>query len=48
MLEILCAIGKENYIYFSKQILLDCIPLTSDFIEDQIPNALNWINKKWN
>ena len=43
MLESLYAIGKGNYVYFSKQMLLDCIPQTSDFIGDQIPTALNWI-----
>ena len=43
MLESLYAIGKGNYVYFSKQMLLDCIPQTSDFIGDQIANALNWV-----
>ena len=45
MLESLYDIGKGNYVYFSKQMLLDCVPQTSDFIGDQIPNALNWIIK---
>ena len=45
MLESLYAIRKGIYIYFSKQNLLDCLPHTSDFIGDQIQNALNWIIK---
>ena len=43
MLESLYALGKGNYIYLSKQMLLDCVPQTSDFIGDQIPTALRWI-----
>ena len=44
MLESLYAIGKGNYVYFSKQMLIDCIPqTTSDFIGDQITKALNWV-----
>ena len=45
MLESLYAIGKGNYVYFSKQMLLDCVPQTSDFIGDQIAKALNWISR---